>query len=55
MIVPTVKVVSPVSAGNPHGYVVINETDLTDEHELFAEAAPEEKGAEAPTKGPKKK
>ena len=34
-IVETVRVVSPVSDGNPHGYVVINRTDLTPEHEVF--------------------
>lgn len=36
---PTVKVVSPVSDENPHGYIVINESDLTEEHEVFDEAA----------------
>lgn len=34
---PTVKVVSPVSDENPHGYIVINESDLTEEHEIFGE------------------
>ncbi|AJG19064.1 HeH/LEM domain-containing protein [Cupriavidus basilensis] len=33
----TVKVVSPVSEGNPLGFIVINKSDLTDEHELFDE------------------
>ena len=37
MQVETVKVVSPVSDDNPHGYIVINKSDLTDEHELFGE------------------
>lgn len=37
MQLETVKVVSPVSDDNPHGYIVINKTDLTDEHELFDE------------------
>jgi hypothetical protein len=32
---PTVKVVSPVTEQNPHGYIVINKSDLTDEHEIF--------------------
>jgi hypothetical protein len=34
--VETVRVVSPVSAGNPHGYIVINKSDLTEAHKLFA-------------------
>jgi hypothetical protein len=37
--VETVKIKSPVSEGNPLGYVVINKCDLTDEHELFEPAA----------------
>lgn len=32
---PTVKVVSPVSDDNPHGYIVINESDMTEDHEVF--------------------
>ena len=35
MQVETVKIVSPVSEGNPHGYVVINKADLSAEHVLF--------------------
>lgn len=35
---PTVKIVSPVSDENPHGYIVINKSELTDEHEVFDEA-----------------
>lgn len=31
----TVKVKTPVSADNPSGYVVINKSDLTADHELF--------------------
>jgi hypothetical protein len=31
----TVKVVTPVSDQNPHGYIVINKSDLTDKHEIF--------------------
>jgi hypothetical protein len=34
---PTVRVVSPVSDENPHGYIVINQSDLTDDHEVFDE------------------
>lgn len=37
----TVKVVSPVSDENPTGYIVINESDLTEAHELFEESASE--------------
>lgn len=35
MYCPTVKVVSPASDDNPHGYIVINESDLTEDHEVF--------------------
>jgi hypothetical protein len=35
----TVKVVSPVSDDNPHGYIIINKSDLTQDHELFDESA----------------
>lgn len=31
----TVKVVAPTSDDNPHGYIVINKSDLTDKHEIF--------------------
>lgn len=49
MILETVKIVSPVSDENPLGYIVINASDLSDEHELFAES--EGDGAEkAPAK-----
>jgi hypothetical protein len=37
MELETVKVVSPVSEDNPTGYIVINKSDLTEEHELFVE------------------
>jgi hypothetical protein len=37
MTVKTVKVVAPVSVKNPHGYIVINESDITQDHELFVE------------------
>ena len=46
MQLETVKVVSEVSDDNPHGYIVINKSDLTDEHELFGE------GAKKAEKGP---
>ncbi|CAB3784357.1 hypothetical protein [Pararobbsia alpina] len=51
---PTVKVASPVSDDNPHGYIVINESDLTEDHEVFEEAASEtsdgEPAGEVPAK-----
>jgi len=34
---PTVRVVSPVSDDNPLGYIVINESDLTDDHQIFSD------------------
>ncbi|MCK4121395.1 hypothetical protein HFK83_03295 [Ralstonia pseudosolanacearum] len=37
MELKTVKVVSPVTDENPLGYIVINETDLTEGHEIFDE------------------
>ncbi|EON13148.1 HeH/LEM domain-containing protein [Pandoraea sp. SD6-2] len=50
MQLETVKVVSPVSDDNPLGYIVINKTDLTDEHELFDEdGAKKEPAAKALT------
>ena len=34
----TVRIVSPVSADNPHGFIVINKSDFDPkQHELFAE------------------
>lgn len=41
----TVKIKSPKSEDNPLGFVVINATDLTDEHELFDKPAEEPKPA----------
>ena len=38
----TVRVKAPITDENPLGYVVINEADVTDEHELFEEAKAEE-------------
>lgn len=37
MEIETVKVAAPVVDGNPHGYIVINKSDLTAEHEIFVE------------------
>ena len=34
MIVKTVKIVCPVTDDNPHGHIVINAIDLTEDHEL---------------------
>ena len=39
--VKTIQVVSEKADGNPHGYVVINECDKTDEQELFVEPGQE--------------
>lgn len=51
MQLETVRVVSPVSEDNPHGYIVINKSDLTDEHKLFVEPADDgEKSARKPAK-----
>jgi hypothetical protein len=38
MQLETVRVVSPESEDNDLGFIVINKSDLTDEHELFVEA-----------------
>ncbi|HWG06002.1 MAG TPA: hypothetical protein VG271_13395 [Beijerinckiaceae bacterium] len=46
MQVETVKIVSPKSDENPHGYIVINKDDLREEHELFVEAAEEADAAD---------
>lgn len=35
MQIETVRIVSPVSDENPLGYIVINASDLTEEHERF--------------------
>lgn len=35
MICKTIQVAAPVSDDNPLGYIVINESDLTDDHEPF--------------------
>lgn len=46
---PTVRVVSPVSDENPRGYIVINESDLTEDHEIFGDASVNSESSE-PTK-----
>lgn len=53
MLCETVRVVSPVSDGNPLGFIVINMSDITEEHELFVEPEAEpaaNEGDEQPTK-----
>jgi hypothetical protein len=37
MQVDTVKIKSPISDDNPLGFIVINKSDLTEEHDLFEE------------------
>jgi hypothetical protein len=37
MKLETVKIVSPVSQDNPHGYIVINKSDVTPLHKIFVE------------------
>jgi len=39
MELETVRVVSPVSDENPHGYVIINASDLTEDHVVFEDSA----------------
>lgn len=34
----TVRIVSPVTKANPHGYIVINESDLKETHEIYTDA-----------------
>lgn len=36
MTLKTIRVVSPVSDDNPHGYIVINEHDMTADHVPFS-------------------
>ena len=47
MQIETVRIVSPVSDGNPNGYIVINAEDRTDEHELYVEPSDEDAAAKA--------
>ena len=42
----TVKIAVPVTPENPHGHIVINAADLTDEHTLLE--APVDAGKDAP-------
>ncbi len=44
MPIETVRIVSPVSEGNPHGYIVINKADLAEGDVIFGESVetPEE-------------
>ncbi|MBA4707519.1 hypothetical protein [Aquitalea aquatica] len=44
MELETVKITADVTAENLLGYIVINKTDLTEEHELFDESAKKAKG-----------
>jgi len=37
-ICATVRVSSPVTDDNPHGFIVINKSDMTDDHQLFEDA-----------------
>lgn len=41
--IETVRIVSPVSDENPHGYVVINRSDLAATDVLFEGAAPQKR------------
>lgn len=51
----TIKVVSPVSDENPLGYIVINESDLTEDHEIFGEAVETSEAPEGDNAEPKQK
>lgn len=44
MELETVKIAAEVTAENPLGYIVINKTDLTEDHVLFDESAKKSKG-----------
>lgn len=44
MELETVKIAAEVTAENPLGYIVINKTDLTEDHVLFDESAKKAKG-----------
>jgi hypothetical protein len=37
----TVRIVSPISDENPLGYIIINETDLAEGHEIYVEPVAE--------------
>lgn len=36
----TVKIVTPITADNPTGYIVINKSDLNDSHKLYEPSKP---------------
>jgi hypothetical protein len=36
--IKTVRIVSQISEQNPNGYIVINESDLNEDHKLFVDA-----------------
>ena len=44
MELETVKIAAEVTAENPLGYIVINKTDLTEDHVLLDESAKKPKG-----------
>ena len=44
MELETVKIAAEVTTENPLGYIVINKTDLTEDHVLFDESAKKSKG-----------
>ena len=43
----TVKIAADVTADNPLGYIIINKTDLTEDHVLFDESGKKTKGKKA--------
>lgn len=49
MELETVKIAADVTTENPLGYIVINKTDLTEDHELFDESAKKTKGKKTAT------
>jgi len=53
MQVETVKVASPVSDDNQQGFIVINKSDMTDDHRLFEDGS--EVSDATKKRGPKSK
>ncbi|MBA4710541.1 hypothetical protein [Aquitalea aquatica] len=47
MELETVKIAAEVTAENPLGYIVINKTDLTEDHALFDELAKDDSSKKA--------
>ncbi|WP_413724656.1 hypothetical protein [Sodalis sp. RH16] len=51
MEIETIKIVADITDDNPHGYIIINKDDLTEEHEIFTaepvEAEPVKKKGKA--------